>query len=51
MEKCKKCAKVVSYRDNKYCQDSGHPLPIDDIDCEFEEDKALYDIQTGIEIN
>jgi hypothetical protein len=37
------------WSDCYYCQDTGHLLPIDDIDCDYEEDKG--DIQTGVEIN
>ena len=51
MELCKTCKKVVSYRDNKYCEDTGKLLPIDDVDCGYEEDRKEFDIPTGVEIN
>jgi hypothetical protein len=51
MDKCKTCAKYFEWNGCKYCEDTNEWPPIDDIDCDFVEDKALFDVQTGLERN
>jgi hypothetical protein len=52
MKICESCQHRIKYSDAFYCELTGKLIAIDDFDCvNHEEDKALFDIPTGLERN